>query len=225
VSGASGGPGYRLHGYWRSSASWRVRIALNLKGLPYEYVPVHLVKDGGQQYQPAYREMNPLAQVPTLELPGPDGRPRFLAQSLAILEFLEERHPTPALLPADAFARAAARQMAEAVNSGIQPLQNLSVLQHVKGELKADERAWCQRFIGKGMEALELLARRHAGAFLVGDAVTVADVCLVPQMYGARRFGVDPAQFPTLLRVEQACAGLPAFQQAHADVQPDAQPA
>lgn len=216
-------PTYLLHGYWRSSCSWRVRIAMQHKGLPYEYVAVHLLEDGGQQHRPEYREKNPNRMVPTLEV-REDGRTSFLGQSLAILEWLEERHPTPALLPRDAYARAAVRQMAEAVNSSIQPLQNLAVLQHLKHELKADDKAWCQRWIGRGMEALEALARRHAGTFLAGDQVTLADVCLVPQMYAARRFGVDPSAFPTLLRVEQACAALPAFQKAHADAQPDAQP-
>ncbi|MCI0570334.1 MAG: maleylacetoacetate isomerase [Myxococcaceae bacterium] len=213
----------RLHSYWRSSCSWRVRIALHHKGLPFEYVAVHLVKDGGEQHRPEYREKNALGMVPTLEVTE-SGTTRFLGQSLAILEWLEERYPQPALLPKDAYLRAAARQMAEAVNSSIQPLQNLSVLQYVKGTLHGDDKAWCQHWIGRGMAALEQMAHKHAGRYLVGDEVTLADACLVPQMYGARRFGVDPSQYPTLLRVEQACAALPAFQRAHADAQPDAQP-
>jgi maleylpyruvate isomerase len=213
---------FRLHGYWRSSCSWRVRIALAMKELPFEYVAVHLLKDGGQQNAEAYREKNPQSMVPTLEV-REDGRTHFLGQSLAILEWLEERHPSPPLLPADAYARAAVRQMAEAVNSSIQPLQNLAVLQHLKS-LGVDDRAWCQHWIGRGMAALERLAQQSAGTYLFGDSVTLADVCLVPQMYAARRFGLDPAVYPTLLRVEQTCAGLPAFQRAHADAQPDAQP-
>jgi maleylpyruvate isomerase len=214
----------RLHGYWRSSCSWRVRIALHHKGLPFESHPVHLLREGGEQHREAYREMNPLGLVPTLEVEE-QGRKRFLGQSLAILEWLEERFPSVPLLPEDAFARAAVRQMAETVNSSIQPLQNLSVLQHLKHALSADERAWCQLWLGKGLGALEQMAQLHAGTFLFGDEVTLADICLVPQMYAARRFGVEVTSFPTLMRVEQACAPLPAFQKAHADAQPDAQPA
>lgn len=206
----------KLYGYWRSSASWRVRIALNLKGLAYEYVPVHLLREGGEQHAEAHRSRNPMRQVPVLELEG-----RQLGQSMAILEFLEERHPSPALLPADPFARARVRQLAETINSGIQPLQNLSVLQHVKAT-GGDEKAWAVHWITRGMDALEAMARESAGRFLFGDQVTFADVCLVPQLYATRRFPIDVERFPTLLRIEKACAELPAFQAAHADRQPDA---
>jgi maleylpyruvate isomerase len=214
----------RLHGYWRSSCSWRVRIALNLKGLAYEYVPVHLLQDGGQQNSEAYRAKNPMRTVPTLEVSEPGAPPRYLAQSLAILEFLEERHPSPALLPQDAFGRARVRMLAELVNSGIQPLQNLSVMQHVKG-LGQDEKAWSVHWISRGMAALQQSVQESAGRYCVGDSVSFADVCLVPQLYACRRFGVDPAAYPVLARIEAACASLPAFQAAHADRQPDAVPA
>ncbi|MET0403350.1 MAG: maleylacetoacetate isomerase [Cystobacter sp.] len=211
----------KLYGYWRSSCSWRVRIALNLKGLAYESVPVHLVKDGGAQHSAAYRALNPLGVVPTLEFTEA-GTVHHLSQSLAILEYLEERHPSPALLPADPVLRARVRMLAEVVNSGIQPLQNLAVLQHVKGELKGDDKVWAARWIDRGLAGLQALAERSAGRYCVGDGVTFADVCLVPQLYGARRFGVDLAPYGVLTRIEEACASLPAFQAAHADRQPDA---
>lgn len=217
-------PGLRLHGYWRSSCSWRVRIALNLKGLAYEYVPVHLLQDGGQQNSDAYRAKNPMRTVPMLEVLEAGAPPRYLAQSLAILEFLEERHPAPALLPQDAFLRARVRMLAEMVNSGIQPLQNLSVMQHVKG-LGQDEKAWSVHWISRGMAALQQSVQESAGRYCVGDSVSFADLCLVPQLYACRRFGVDPAAYPVLARIEAACASLPAFQAAHADRQPDAVPA
>lgn len=214
----------RLSTYWRSSCSWRVRIALNLKGVTVEHLPVHLVKDGGQQNAPGYAAKNPMRTVPMIEW-DEDGQPRRLAQSMAIIEFLEERYPAPSLLPREPYARAQARMLAEIVNSGIQPLQNLAVLQHVKNELKGDDRAWCQHWITRGLTALEAEMKSTAGRYAVGDQVSVADLCLVPQLYGARRFGVELARFPTLLRVEQACEQLEAFQQAHPDRQPDAQPA
>jgi maleylpyruvate isomerase len=214
-----------LHGYWRSSCSWRVRIALNLKGLPYTYVPVHLLKDGGQQHTAAHRAKSPLGTVPVLEVREADGAPRYLAQSLAILEFLEERHPTPALLPQDPFARARVRMLAEMVNSGIQPLQNLSVMQHVKGQLAQDDKAWSAHWVTRGLTALQQSVQESAGRYCVGDSVSFADVCLIPQLYACRRFGVDPAAYPVLARIEAECASLPAFQAAHADRQPDAVPA
>ncbi|HEX8536372.1 MAG TPA: maleylacetoacetate isomerase [Cystobacter sp.] len=214
----------KLHGYWRSSASWRVRIALNLKGLAYEYVPVHLVKDGGQQHSEAYRTLNPLRTVPTLEFTE-GGRVHHLSQSLAILEYLEERHPSPALLPADPLLRARVRMLSEVVNSGIQPLQNLMVLQRIKSEWKGDDKAWAAHWIDRGLGAFHAMAQQTAGRYCVGDSVSFADVCLVPQLYSARRFGVDLQPYGLLTRVEAACASLPAFQAAHADRQPDAVPA
>jgi len=214
----------RLHGYWRSSCSWRVRIALNLKGLSYEYVPVHLVKDGGEQHSAAYRALNPMRMVPTLEFTD-GGRVHHLSQSLAILEYLEERHPSPALLPADPVLRARVRMLSEVMNSGIQPLHNLSVMQRIKGELKGDDKAWAAHWIDRGLAALQALAQETAGRYCVGDGVSFADLCLVPQLYSARRFGVDLQPYELLTRVEAACASLPAFQAAHADRQSDAVPA
>ena len=214
----------KLYSYWRSSCSWRVRIALNLKGLAYTYEAVHLLKDGGQQNAEPYRALNPMRTVPTLELEE-GGQVRRISQSLAILEYLEERYRTPALLPEEPWLRARARMLAEMVNSGIQPLQNLSVLQFVKGELKADDKAFAAHWNARGLAALEAVVKETAGTYCLGEQVSFADICLVPQLYGARRFAVDLTPYPTLLRIEAACNNLPAFQAAHADRQPDAAPA
>jgi maleylpyruvate isomerase len=214
----------KLYSYWRSSCSWRVRIALNLKGLAYTYEAVHLLKDGGQQNSEAYRALNPMRTVPTLEFEE-GGQVRRLSQSLAILEYLEERYRAPALLPADPLLRARARMLAEMVNSGIQPLQNLAVLQWVKAELKSDDKAFAAHWNSRGLAALEAVVKETAGTYCVGNAVSFADICLVPQLYGARRFGVDLTPYPTLTRIEAACEELPAFQAARADRQPDAVPA
>lgn len=214
----------RLYTYWRSSCSWRVRIALALKNVEVEQVPVHLVREGGEQNAAGYVERNPMRTVPMLEW-DEGGTPRRLTQSMAILEYLDERFPTPPLLPSDPFRRAQVRMIAETVNSGIQPLQNLAVLQHVKGTLAADDRAWGLHWVTRGMTALEREVSRVAGRFAVGDELSLADLCIVPQLYGARRFAVDVSAFPTLLGIERACEQLESFRRAHPDQQPDAQPA
>jgi maleylpyruvate isomerase len=210
----------KLYTFWRSNSPWRVRIAMALKGIPHDVVFVDL--GAGQQHGEAFRGLNLAEQVPVLELDerGPDGQPRRITQSMAIIEYLEERFPTPPLLPADPWARARARQLAEIVNSGIQPHQNLATTKKVK-ELGGDPQKWLEHFIGRGLGVLERAAAETAGAFLVGDAPTIADVYLVPQLYAARRFNVDLAPFPTLTRVDAACAALSAFRSAHADAQPD----
>ncbi|MFP2929201.1 maleylacetoacetate isomerase [Pyxidicoccus sp. 3LG] len=215
----------RLYSYWRSSASWRVRIGLQLKGLKYEYLAVHLLQDGGQQNSAEYRAVNPMRTLPTLEWTGDDGTARRLSQSLPILEYLQALVPTPALLPADPYLQARSRMLAELVNSGMQPLQNLSVLQRIKSELKADDKAWAAYWNARGLEAFEAAVKPTAGRYCIGDEVSLADICLVPQLYGARRFGVDLTPYPTVLRIEAACNELPAFQAAHPDRQPDAAPA
>lgn len=207
----------KLYGFWRSSATWRARIALNLKGVAYDYVPVHLVEGGGQQHAPTFKTKNPMAQVPVLELP--DGR--VLSQSLAIIQWLEAHQPKPALLPRDPYEAARVWQAAELVNSGIQPLVNLTVMNALK-ERGVDENGWAQQFMAKGLLALEEMLAPGSGRFAFGDAPTVADICLVPQLYGARRYHVDLARMPTLLRIEAECEKLPAFAKAHPDVQPDA---
>jgi maleylpyruvate isomerase len=209
----------KLYGYWRSTSTWRVRIGLQLKRLDYEYAPVNLLE--GEQHREEYRALSPGGTVPLLET-DEDGRTVRLAQSMAILEYLEERHPDPPLLPEHPYLRARARMLAECVNSGIQPLQNLIVLQHVDSVLKGDKKAWAQHWIDQGLRALQGMAEETAGSFLVGERPTVADVYLVPQLNAARRFGVDLSPFGLLLRVEEACNRLSAFETAHADNQPDA---
>ncbi|HVK66558.1 MAG TPA: maleylacetoacetate isomerase [Polyangium sp.] len=211
----------KLYGYWRSSCSYRARIALHLKGVPFEYIPVHLVKDGGEQFRDEYRTRNPMAQVPTLEVEE-GGVLHELGQSIAIIEWLEERYPEPRLLPADSFLRARTRQLVETINAGIQPFQNLSVLKLVKTELGGDEQAFARRFIERGLAAFQALAGPVQGRFSVGDTPTMADACLVPQLFAARRFGIDVTAFPSLVRIEEQCVSLPAFQAAHPDRQIDA---
>ncbi len=208
----------RLHNYWRSSASWRVRIALNLKGLSWEYAAVHLVRDGGDQHRDAFRSLNPLGQVPVLELED-EGRVVHLAQSMAILEYIEERWPEPALLPADRVGRARARMLAEMVNAGIQPLQNLSVTQRLQA-MGVDELAFVRHFVGRGMAALE--ASAGDGPFFCGARPGLAECALVPQMYSCRRFGVPVDVYPRLVAIEARCVAIPAFAAAHPDRQPDA---
>ena len=208
-----------LHNYWRSSASHRVRIALGLKGLAYEYVAVNIVKH--DQNTDAYRAKNAMQQVPALEITEDDGSVVTLAQSLPIIEYLEERFPAQPLLPKSLVARARARALAEIVNSGIQPLQNLTTTKAVK-KFGGDEAVWPQAFIASGLAAYALQAAETAGAFSVGDAPTIADCCLIPQLASARRFGVDYAQYELLAKIERNCMELDAFKRAMPDQQPDA---
>ena len=208
-----------LHNYWRSSASHRVRIALNLKGIAYDYVVVNILKK--EQHADAYRARNPLAQVPTLEVTEDDGRVFAITQSLPILEYLEERFPEPAILPQDPYLRARARGLAEIVNSGIQPLQNLTTTNKLH-KLGIDTAEWVKPFIADGLAAFARFAAETAGRFCVGDAPTVADCCLIPQLASARRFGVDLAQHESLVKIEANCLALPAFAAAMPDQQPDA---
>jgi maleylacetoacetate isomerase len=213
--------GLRLYGYWRSSASYRVRIALECKGLEFEYVPVHLVRAGGEQYSPEYRALNPQSRVPALE--SPDG---ILTQSMAIMEWLEEVYPEPALLPRSSGERARVRSLAQIMVADVQPLQNASVTQYLQGTLHVDDealKAWLREWVGRGLRTFEeMLAQGPGGVdFCVGGGPTLADVCLVPQCHSARRFGVDPAGYPRIARIERACAEVPAFQRAAPDRQPD----
>ncbi|HSK03077.1 MAG TPA: maleylacetoacetate isomerase [Kofleriaceae bacterium] len=208
-----------LHNYWRSSASHRVRIALGLKRLPYEYVAVDITRRA--QHADGYRARNPLAQVPTLEITEDGGERHGISQSLPILEYLDERWPEVPLLPRDLYLRARARMLAEIVNSGIQPLQNLSTLNRLK-ELGGDPAAWTPGFISAGLAAFARVAAETAGAFCVGDAPTIADCCLVPQLASARRFGAETSGLGQLLEIEARCLALPAFADAAPDQQPDA---
>lgn len=210
-----------LFDYFRSSAAYRVRIGLALKGLEYRSQPVHLVRDGGQQLLPAYREHNPLGLVPTFEQGG-----IRITQSLAILEYLEERHPMPALLPADPVARARARQIALTIACDIHPLNNLRVLKYLGQEfgMSPDARqAWLMHWIADGFAALEAQIASDSGRFCVGDTPGIADCCLVPQMFNARRFNIDLTPYPRLVAIDAACNALPAFQAAHPSRQADAE--
>ncbi|XP_078593262.1 uncharacterized protein LOC144871567 isoform X2 [Branchiostoma floridae x Branchiostoma japonicum] len=202
-----------LYSYFRSSCAWRVRIALNLKGIEYDQAPVHLIKDGGQQNSEEYKQKNPMAQVPTLIIDG-----HKLTQSMAILEYLEETRPDPPLLPKDPATRAKVRMIAETVNAGIQPIQNLSVLQKVGDEKKME---WGHYWIDRGFTALETVLGETAGKYCVGDQVTMADLCLVPQLYNATRNKVNMDKFPVISAIIKGCSELESFQAAHPFSQPD----
>lgn len=212
----------KLHGYFRSSAAYRVRIALNHKGLHWENLPVHLVKDGGQQFSPAYRALNPSSLVPTLQ----DGD-LVLGQSVAILEYLEEAYPQNPLLPTGTAQRARVRAFVQAIACDIHPLNNLRVLKYLVRDLNATEDqklAWYRHWIDVGLAGLETqltAGGAHQGPYCFGSRLTLADVCLVPQMANARRFDCDLSAFPTLVAIDAACNQLPAFQQAAPSRQPD----
>ncbi|HEL3736565.1 TPA: maleylacetoacetate isomerase [Stenotrophomonas maltophilia] len=214
--------GIVLYTYWRSSAAYRVRIGLELKGLAWEARPVHLVRDGGEQHLDAYRRLNPQQLVPTLLHEG-----HALTQSLAIVEYLDERFPQVPLLPADAAGRARVRALAQLVACDIHPINNLRVMQYLERSLQlpADARTqWTLHWIAEGFAATEaLLANsRDTGTFCHGDRPGLADLCLLPQLYNAHRFGLDLAPYPTLRRIEAACQALDAFDRARPENQPDA---
>lgn len=207
-----------LHGYWRSTASYRVRIALALKGLPHEQV-THDLRTGAQASE-EYRAVQPQGLVPALETDE-----AVLVQSPAILEWLEERYPEPALLPASLADRATVRAMAAVIGCDIHPLNNLRVLSELRGTFAASPdqvNAWIARWIGDGFAALEGMIARHGGGFAFGDRVTLADCYLVPQLYSAERFGVDLAAFPALVAAAERARALPEVAAAHPDRQPDA---
>jgi len=204
-----------LHDYHRSSASYRVRIALNLKGIDYESRPVNLLER--EQKSSEYRALNPQGFVPMLEID--DHR---LTQSLAIIVYLDQRFPDPPLVPADPADGAHVRALALVVACDIHPLNNLRVLKYLGGPMHQEQEArdsWYRHWVTEGFEALEALAAQRSGGFLFGNSPTLADICLVPQMYNARRFNVPVDAFPTLLRAEASANALPAFAAAHPDKQ------
>jgi maleylacetoacetate isomerase len=213
----------KLYSYWRSSAAYRVRIALNLKQLEHEIVPVHLVNNGGEQYAHSYREINPQATVPTLL----DGS-RVFRQSMAIIEYLEENYPDNAtLLPSTARERARVRALAQVVACDIHPLNNLRVMQFLEREFSTphvERERWTRHWITEGFSALELMLDENSptGLYCDGDTPSLADLCLVPQVYNARRFDVDMSKFPAISRIEKQCLSLPAFEAAKPENQPDA---
>ncbi|XP_050305850.1 probable maleylacetoacetate isomerase 2 isoform X1 [Anthonomus grandis grandis] len=202
-----------LYSYWRSSCSWRVRIALNLKEIPHEIKPISLIKAGGQHHSNDFRDVNPMEQVPAMHIDGVN-----LIESMSIMHYLEETRPHRPLLPADVVKRAKVREICEVIVSGIQPLQNLCVLIHV-GEEKKNE--WAKHWINRGFRAVEKLLGASAGKYCVGDEITLADCCLIPQVFNARRFHVDLRPFPIILRIDRELERHPAFIAAHPNNQPD----
>ncbi len=210
----------KLYSYFRSSAAYRVRIALNLKGIAYETKSIHLVKDGGHNKRPEFRAVNPQMRVPVLVTPAGN----VLIQSLAIIEYLEETHPEPALLPKDPIARAKVRGLAELIACDIHPLNNTSPLRYLKNQLHQEQSAidtWYHHWVLTGFEALEALL--EPGPYAYGDKVTLADLCLVPQVNNARRLKVPLDRFPKIVSVDAACLALPAFDRARPENQPDAE--
>ena len=210
----------KLYTYFRSSAAYRVRIALNLKGLPYEMVAIHLTKDGGQQHKPEYHAVNPQERVPALALSSGE----VLTQSLAIIEYLDDIAPEPPLLPADALERAKVRAVAQMVACDIHPLNNLISLQYLKRVMKHEQAeidAWYHHWVIEGFKAIEAMI--SPAPYTCGSHVSLADVCLIPQVFNARRLKVPLDQFPKIVAVEAACLKLPAFDHARPENQPDAE--
>jgi maleylacetoacetate isomerase len=209
-----------LYSYWRSSSSYRVRIALNLKGIDYTQAPIHLVRNGGEQNQPAYREINPLGLVPALMHDG-----QVIVQSLAICEYLEETFPPSPLLPEDQQGRARVRGIVQSIASEIQPMNNLSVMQYLKKEMGQGDEAvekWYRFWVDRGFAAVETwLNNPGTGDFCHGDTPGLADCFLVPQVYNAERFNCDLEPYPQIMRITSLCRKLPAFQAAAPENQPD----
>lgn len=202
-----------LHGYFRSSCSWRVRIAFGLKGIEYDQAPVNLIKDGGQQYTQQYKTLNPMQQVPAVEIDG-----ITLCQSLAVIQYIDETRPgPPRLLPENPQKRAQVRMISDLIASGIQPLQNLYVMQ----KIGAEKVQWAQHFINRGFQALEPILEQTAGKYCVGDEISMADICLVPQVYNAERFKVDIEPYPTIKRLNETLLEIDAFRTSHPSCQPD----
>ena len=216
-------PTMKLYGYYRSSASYRIRIILNLKNLHHEHTAVMLHR--GEQHDDAFKAINPMGLVPVLETGG-----NLLAQSPAIAEFIEEQHPQPPLLPADHIERAQVREMMHTIGCDIHPLQNLRVLKYLRSEFERDDAGverWCRKWIGDGFAAFEQLARSRSanGQYAFGNKITLADVWLIPQVYNARRFDLDLTPFPTIASIDEHCQALPEFSLAHPSRQKDAPPA
>jgi maleylacetoacetate isomerase len=212
----------QLHTYFRSSASYRVRIALALKGLTYTSIPVHLLRHGGEQHLPEFASLNPAELIPVLV----DGS-ATLTQSLPIIEYLEEVYPLPALLPADTVGRARVRAIAQTIACEIHPLNNLRVLQYLERTLGSDAQArktWYAHWVNLGFSALEAMLSDNSstGVFCHGDAPTLADCCLVPQIYNAKRYEISLSSYPTIRRIGDTCLTLDAFQLAAPSAQPDA---
>jgi maleylacetoacetate isomerase len=213
----------RLYSFWRSSAAYRVRIALNLKQLSYDILPVHLLRDGGEQHNAAFRDINPQELIPVLM----HGN-RVLRQSMAIMEYLEETFPTPSLLPSNARDSQRVRAISQMIACDIHPLNNLRVMQYLEKEFsatQAQKEEWMRHWMSLGFAGLEKVLAGHpsTGSFCEGDMPTMADCFLVPQVYNGVRFKVDMTVFPTIVRINETCCELDEFKQAHPSVQPDAE--
>ena len=206
-----------LYSYYRSSCTYRVRIGLYFKELAFNYQAVHLVKSGGEQFQPEFKKMNPFCQIPCLK-----HNENILNQSLPILLYLEELKPEPALLPTDLFQKAEVLSFCEMINSGIQPLQNFSVLKYVENNIKFDKQEWAKHWIEKGLNSCESFLKSRAKSFCFGEQLSLADLFLIPQIYNAQRFEIDIKLFPTLKKINEHCLKLPAFIKALPENQPDA---
>jgi len=210
----------KLYSYYRSSAAYRVRIALNLKGLAYETAPVHLIRDGGHNKRPEFRAINPQMRLPVLITDNGE----ILIQSIAIIEYLEETHPAPPLLPKDPIGRARVRELAQLIACDIHPLNNVGPLRYLKNQMHQEQSAidaWYHHWVISGFEALEAMIA--PGPYLCGEEVTLADLCLVPQVYNARRLKVPLEKFPKIVAADAACLALPAFDRARPENQPDAE--
>lgn len=213
---------YKLYNYFRSSASYRVRIALHLKQIKFEYLPVHLVNDGGDQNKEKYTVLNPMRQVPCLQVGD-----RVINQSMAIIDFLEQTVPNPALYPTDPIKRAWVIELCEDVNSGIQPLQNLTVVQYLEkslGRSKEEVKAWTDQWISKGLKSLEVKLNQTKGPYCLEDKVTAADLFLIPQVFAAFRFGVQITDYPRIQGIYNACMLLEPFKKAAPENQIDYKP-
>lgn len=210
---------YVLYNYFRSSTSYRARIALNLKGIPYEYKAVHLLNNGGEQHMPEYRKLNPQGEVPSLEHKG-----KVIAQSVAVIEYLEDVQPEPRLFPQDPYMKAKVRQFCENINSFMHPLSNLKVMQRLEKECGFDQEkknAWINHWYQQGFQALENMLKESAKDYCFGNEITAADVFLVPTIFTAKRFKVDMTNFPLCNRINERCLKLEAFKNAHPYRQPD----
>ena len=217
----------KLYSYFRSSASYRVRIALSLKGLAYDVVPVHLLRNGGEQFKPEYRELNPDALVPAF-VDDEDGSSQVLTQSLAIIEYLEERYPVPPLLPFNSCDRAFVRSIALSIACDIHPINNLRVLRYLVRNLNVsddDKNAWYRHWCEQGLASIEttLAKDKRVGKFCYGDTPTLADCCLIPQIANAQRLNCGLAGMPTIMRINEACLALDAFKKAAPGSQLDAE--
>lgn len=211
----------KLYSYFRSSASYRVRLALHWKELKFEYLPVHLIKEGGQQHKPDFRKINPMGHVPALEHDG-----FYVAESVAIIDYLDQMFPQKRLFPLDPRERATVMQICEIVNSGIQPLQNLKLTQALEKEFamaKSEAQRFHLHWIVRGLDSLERVLEKTAGTYSFGGEVTAADCFIIPQLFSARRFGAKTENYPCLSCVEANAVKLPAFERAHPDRQPDSE--